>query len=525
LTRLGKRVIHLFPVSFPLVEPLAEVLELLFRAMEYFHGGGWQEARVCFQQALSLAPENFDALHIWGVMEHKQGNLAEAESLIRRAIAVDGGVAEAHYNLGRVLQDAGRDEEMVAEYRSAIALDPRLEFAHFNLGLALLAGGDAKAAADSFRKAQEINPRDADYALNLGLALARLEDRAGALSAYQMALHLSPDFAPAHNCLGILHKEMGRLGDAIASYRHAIQAAPGFADAHFNLGNALEEAGRMDEAVSAYREAVALRPGFAKAHNNLGNVYYALGQRELALTAYREAARLDPGLQTARHMVNSLGGGSSDAAPAGYVKSLFDKAAGEFEERLVGELKYRSPTELRALLADSIEPGRRFRNALDLGCGTGLAAEAFGPLAGRLSGVDISPRMVERARAKNLYDALAVADLMEYLAASGETFDLVLATDVLVYFGNLRPLFQAVQTRAAEGAFFLFSLEAGEAEDFALRTTGRYAHARAYIHRLAGEAGFCVTRDEDTVIRMENSQPIPGINFILQKAPSAPLGG
>ncbi len=491
--------------------------------MGYFQNGDWPQARACFQQALSLAPENFDALHLWGVMEHKQNNLTKAESLICRAIAVDGGVAEAHYNLGRVLQDAGRDEEMMAAYRASIEIDPRLEFAHFNLGLALLAGGDAAAAADSFRKAQEINPRDADYALNLGLSLERLGDQPGALSAYERTIRLSPHFAPAHNCLGILYKGMGRLSDAIACYRRAIKAAPGFADALFNLGNALEEAGRMDEAVSAYREAVALRPDFAKAHNNLGNVYYATGQREQALTAYREAARLDPELQTAIHMVNSLGGGSSDAAPAGYVKSLFDKAAGEFENRLVGDLEYRSPTELLALLSGLIVAGRGFRNALDLGCGTGLAAEAFGPLAERLSGVDISPRMVERARAKNLYDALAVADLMEYLTASNETFDLVLATDVLVYFGNLRPLFQAVQNHAAEGAFFLFSLESGEAEDFALRTTGRYAHARGYIHRLAGEEGFRVARDEDTVIRMENGRPIPGINFILQKSsPASP---
>jgi predicted TPR repeat methyltransferase len=490
--------------------------------MEYFQSGDWKEARACFRRVIGLAPDNFDALHLCGVMEHRLNNLTEAENLIRRAIAIDGSVAEAHYNLGRVLQDADRREDMVAAYRSAIAIDPGLEFAHFNLGLALLAGDDAEAAAESFRKARALNPRDPDYALNLGLALQRLGDSRGALSAYEQAIRLNPNFAPAHNCLGILLKDTGRHDEAIAAYGRAIQSAPGFADADFNLGNALEEAGRLEEALSSYQSAIAKRPDFAKAYNNLGNVYYATGDREQALAAYRQAAALDSGLETAHHMVNCLSGGTSDAAPTGYVKSLFDKAAGEFEKRLVGDLEYRSPSELSALLTRCIEPGHRFQNALDLGCGTGLAAEAFHPLATRLTGVDISPRMVERARAKNFYNALAVGDLMQYLSDNTETFDLVLATDVLVYFGNLRPLFQAVHGNTAIGAYFLFSLEAGETEDFVLRTTGRYAHARDYIHRLAGEAGFRVACDEDTVIRMENGQPIPGINFILQKSPPSP---
>jgi len=501
-----------------LTDPISAARESLYRAVEHFQNGRWMEARACFERALSLAPDDFDTLHLWGVLEHRQNNLEKAESLIRRAIDLDPAMAEAHYNLGRVLQDRGQAEAMLEAYQRAIALDPALEFAHFNLGLAHLNRGETDLAVAAFRKARQLNPRDADYAFNLGLALQRRGDSDEAMKAYQQAIGLNPGYAQAHNNLGILLKETGRHADAMACYRRAIRAAPDYADAFFNLGNAAEEAGQMVEAQRAYRDAIAHRPDFAKAHNNLGNVCYAAGDHEQALAAYRRAQELDPAMQTARHMVNCLSGETSDAAPAEYVKSLFDKAAGEFEDRLVGDLEYRSPSELKALLDGMLEPGHRFENAIDLGCGTGLAAQAFHSLTRRIAGVDVSPRMVDRAREKNLYAALAVGDLLPFLAASADTFDLILATDVLVYFGNLQPLFDAVRARAADGAYFLFSLEALEGEgDFVLRKTGRYAHSRGYIQRLAREAGFAVLSDPATVIRMEKGLPIPGINFILKK--------
>ena len=71
--------------------------------------------------------------------------------------------------------------------------------------------------------------------------------------------------------------------------------------------------------------------------------------------------------------------------------------------RMIGQLAYAAPQILRDL-ADLVMPGREQLAILDLGCGTGLAGAVFKPLAARLDGIDLSPAMIEKARARGIYD-------------------------------------------------------------------------------------------------------------------------
>ena len=100
---------------------------------------------------------------------------------------------------------------------------------------------------------------------------------------------------------------------------------------------------------------------------------------------------------------------------------------------------------------------------LDLGCGTGLAGAAFRSRAAYLSGVDLSPAMIEKARARDIYDALAVGDLETALAQEGPAFDLILAADTLVYLGDLAPVFGVIATHLSPDGYFLFTAEAQDA--------------------------------------------------------------
>ena len=129
-------------------------------------------------------------------------------------------------------------------------------------------------------------------------------------------------------------------------------------------------------------------------------------------------------------------------APA-YVARLFDDYAPRFERHLTSELGYRGPRILRDAV-EAVAPVRRFRRALDLGCGSGLAGAAFRPIVESLAGVDLSPAMIEEARRTGVYDGLEVGDVAAFLAkqTSGEA-DLILAADVFVYLGDLAPTLQA----------------------------------------------------------------------------------
>ena len=71
----------------------------------------------------------------------------------------------------------------------------------------------------------------------------------------------------------------------------------------------------------------------------------------------------------------------------------------DYDARMIGQLGYAAPQILRDL-AEMVMPGREQLAILDLGCGTGLAGAVFKPLAARLDGVDLSPAMIEKARAR-----------------------------------------------------------------------------------------------------------------------------
>ena len=88
--------------------------------------------------------------------------------------------------------------------------------------------------------------------------------------------------------------------------------------------------------------------------------------------------------------------------PQAYVQVLFDQYAPRFESSLVGDLGYRGPALLfKAVLAvrAAAKKPAFFKRAIDLGCGTGLAAAAFAKEVDHFIGIDLSPRMIEKSRA------------------------------------------------------------------------------------------------------------------------------
>ncbi|MDE1148130.1 MAG: methyltransferase domain-containing protein [Azospirillaceae bacterium] len=209
-------------------------------------------------------------------------------------------------------------------------------------------------------------------------------------------------------------------------------------------------------------------------------------------------------------------GGAADLTPT-YVKALFDRYADRFDADLTRKLRYQAPDLLRQAL-DGVLGGRTGLDILDIGCGTGLGGVVVKPLARHLAGVDLSPRMVEHARARGLYDRLWDADLMGALAEADAAWDLVLAADVLVYLGDLAPVFQAVARALRPGGRFAATVERWTGEgDHILRESRRYAHAQAHVEAAARGAGLAVEHLAGVAPRWEKGRPVDGLLFILKK--------
>lgn len=285
------------------------------------------------------------------------------------------------------------------------------------------------------------------------------------------------------------------------------------ADRRLAYAQSLKAAGDAKAAAEVAAQALELTPAWAEGRFALAEMLAAAGEKQEAIAAYRAYLATDPADSMGAGVRLALLGAQDAPAdlPAAYLRRLFDEYAPRFDKSLMENLAYRGPAILKGAVT-RIAPGP-FRRTFDLGCGTGLSGAAFRDLTAWLGGADLSPEMVKKARAKGIYDEIAAQDLRAGLAALAAPCDLVIAADVLVYVGDLVPVFAAVREKL-DGAFAL-TLQKGACETYALGPEQRYGHAPAYVRAVAQETGFRVALLEDAVTRQEAGKDVPGLVAVL----------
>ena len=296
------------------------------------------------------------------------------------------------------------------------------------------------------------------------------------------------------------------------------------ADRRFEFARELEKRGDLDAAAELYAQTVEMAPGFASAWFALGELLAKLGRTAAAIDAFRNAAAADPQDRQGAAVQLARLTGEAAPMPPGYVRTLFDQYAKHYDLSLLEGLDYRGPQLLfDAVMAACGALGREsyFDRALDLGCGTGLAAALFAPRIDSLVGVDLSAAMIAVAQKTGRYNHLHVCDVADFLAREGERCaDLVIAADSLPYCSDLAPLVLAVARVLEEGGLFAFTVETHDGDGVVLRETLRYAHDADHVQAAIAAAGLACVSLQSASSRKEKNVPVPGLVVVAAKPPS-----
>jgi predicted TPR repeat methyltransferase len=294
------------------------------------------------------------------------------------------------------------------------------------------------------------------------------------------------------------------------------------ADRRYEFARDLQSRGDLAAAADVLEQAIEVAPNFASAWFALGEVRAGLGEVDAAVAAFRKARDVDP---EDRHgagvWLMRLGAAPVAAMPQAYVRSLFDQYAPRFDAELTGRLHYRAPALLfeavLAVRATERKPAV-FRRAIDLGCGTGLGAAAFAKNVESFIGIDLSPGMIEQARATNLYAELSVDDMTAALARQPDaSADLVLAADAMVYVGELAPVLGEVQRVLRPGGLLAFTVETHDGDGVIMGEGLRTAHSADYIREAIAAADLSLAHLAPASPRTEDKVPVRGLIVVAAK--------
>ena len=290
------------------------------------------------------------------------------------------------------------------------------------------------------------------------------------------------------------------------------------ADRRFAIAQDLLARNDLAGAADLLVQAIEAAPRFVSAWFALGEVRAKMEDRDGAVAAFQEVCALDAEdrLGAGLHLVR-LGALAPGDMPSAYVRTLFDQYAPRFDAALTEGLGYRGPAVLCDAIAAACAAARgplRFDTALDLGCGTGLAGTALRPLVDRLTGVDLSERMIALAREKNLYDRLATDDLVAFLQAEAreqQRYALIVAADVFAYLAWLPGVVAAAARVLAPRGLLAFTVETHPGDGVILGEKLRYAHGAAHVRAAVGGAGLTLVSLTEASTRNEAGVAVPGL--------------
>ena len=180
----------------------SDVSKKIAIAVEHQYAGRLSQAEAICRTVLAVDPQNFDALHLLGVIRHQVGQHAEAVDLIHLALLREPLDPKAQHNLGDAYFALDDMAQARSCYERAIALNSNQFETHNSLGVIFAREQRPRDAADCFMRANALKPDWSVPHFNLGLSHKELREMTPALKEFHRAWLLDPNMSSAmHECV------------------------------------------------------------------------------------------------------------------------------------------------------------------------------------------------------------------------------------------------------------------------------------------------------------------------------------
>jgi tetratricopeptide (TPR) repeat protein len=317
----------------------------------------WKDTGTLFRRAMEVTENNYIAMTLVGTQEQDKGKLNEAIELYRQAVARKPKYAEAHFFLGRALEEQHHVAEAASEYREALRLLPDLSAAHVMFGLLLAREKKFDEAISQYQTALKTDPESAAAQSDWAVALMAQGHLKESIPHFEEALRLDPSLTEAHSDLGIAYVQTGRLAEGTAELQTALKLAPGDNDTRFNLAQALNQQQQWAESEQLLRSLALSQPTNSNVQFQYGLDLEHLGQAQDAMNHYAAALRQNPDFPDA--LQHSAWIAATDARP----ELRNGTKAVEMAARACALTVQKRPSMLLTLAAAYAEAGR-FDDAL-----------------------------------------------------------------------------------------------------------------------------------------------------------------
>lgn len=395
-----------------------------------------------------------------------------------------------------------------------------------NLANIAFCNADYDLALQNYQEMYQYNQNSYIAMINIANTYYCLGKYVMALEFAKKSLHRHPSSTAAHILAGNALNAMGKYEKAIDMYSRAYELSEDNVDLLNSLSETYHSINDWENCLLfAWRYIKSSNTEANATHLNFGYLLYECYSEKNKDLARKYAAKwmkIYPDNKIAIHMGSALTNGNAlQNSDASFIKETFNSFAPDFERTLT-DLEYQAPTLIRTALEKNLKSSIFTKyHIIDLGCGTGLCGvqiKKFAAYKG-LIGVDLSEKMIEIAKQKKIYSELVCNDICHYLENSNYLFNVMVASDVWTYFGDLSKAFVRVARSLLPDGFFVFTFSENEAnkDDFYMMPSGRFVHSLSYVERVLKSAGLKLISNERHILRNEAEVPVYGYIVVARK--------